>query len=304
MCYSMVVSPLRRFYRFLTQPAVVVFVSATLYFLLEFMAGKWLLPIFGGSWAVWLTVLSFFTTMLLLGYLYAHWLLRCGAHMQRVVHRTMVLLSAVGVVGLLIFASVGAPVPPSIGLGGAAPALEILGLLTLLCGLPALVLASTSTLIQRWYYTSKDTYRLYRFSNLGSFVGLLGYPLLYEWLFSVPTQFVLWCVATVVFFAMLWYVASTHALPEPIPQHTKIATGTRGSWFAWVLLALFPAALMAATTAQITHVIAPVPLLWMIPLGLYLLSYVVAFSTGTLAWGYMQPFYSRHYWRCFYSMRE
>lgn len=262
----------------LSDPRVVVFFSAALYFLLEFMAGKWLLPIFGGSWAVWLTVLSFFTTMLLCGYLYAYQLLKSQPRTQRVVHRTMVMLSAAAVIALTIFAVNGVPVPHAIGIGNSAPALEILGLLTLLCALPALVLASTSTLMQRWHYKNEHTYQLYRFSNLGSFAGLLGYPLVYEWLFSVPTQFMLWGGAVLVFFAVLTYItmqAAPAVAPAALP---RTHAAHRGAWVQWALLAAFPAALMAATTAQITHVVAPVPLLWMIPLGLYLLSYVYAFS--------------------------
>lgn len=277
LCYAMGVSLLYRFYRFLASPpALVVFLNAALYFLLEFMAGKWLLPIFGGSWAVWLTVLSFFTTMLLAGYAYAHLLLKQHPHLQLRVHGALLLLALVSV-GVGVFAMGGDSWLVHFILELPLPAaLHILLLLSLFFGIPAVALAATSTLVQSWTYTNKETYRLYAVSNIGSFVGLLGYPFFFEPLFTLTWQRVLWALGFLFGVGLLFFVMRTYRARQA--AHREHVTVSYSMSTYWMLLAAFPALLMAATTAQITHVIAPVPLLWMIPLGLYLLSYVIAFS--------------------------
>ncbi|MBP9669763.1 MAG: hypothetical protein KBE09_05750, partial [Candidatus Pacebacteria bacterium] len=219
---------------------------------------------------------SFFTTALLIGYLYAHWLIQKSATTQRRVHGYLLAASAIiaAVVALLI--SLGADVPAYLGVGNLPPAVEIILLLVCTVGIPAVALAATNTLVQHWSYKDEGTYRLYALSNAGSFVGLLSYPFVVEPLLSVPFQSLLWGIAFVVFAIQLrsFIKRGAHA-------QAAEATHERADWsmrLLWLTLAAFPALLMVATTAQITHVVAPIPLLWMVPLGLYLLSYVLAFS--------------------------
>ncbi len=273
---SSYVHQLRDFLMKSTAPQVLIFSSAALYFLLEFIVGKYLLPIFGGSWAVWITVLSFFTTALLLGYLYAHWLIQKNAQTQRQWHRALLLLAAlcVGSVGAAV--ALGANIPAYFGVGNLPPALEIILLLLCTVGIPAIALAATNTLVQHWSYENEGTYRLYALSNAGSFVGLLSYPFLVEPLLAVPTQAALWALGFIFFAYQLrrFIQKDAHAVATHVHSE-KVSIGTK---LLWLTLAAFPALLMVATTAQITHVVAPIPLLWMVPLGLYLLSYVLAFS--------------------------
>ncbi len=265
------------FFKRFSSAEALIFSSAALYFLLEFIVGKYLLPIFGGSWAVWITVLSFFTVALLLGYVYAHWLTKRTVALQKKVHRTLLLVALVpaAVVGVAIMS--GGSVPAFFGVGNLPPALEIILLLLCTVGIPAIALAATNTLVQHWSYENEGTYRLYALSNAGSFVGLLSYPFLVEPLFSVRVQAVLWVIAFVYFvYALRHFILNTATVKVvKAEHHTPVHVSTRLTWLG---LAAFPALLMVATTAQITHVVAPIPLLWMVPLGLYLLSYVLAFS--------------------------
>ncbi|MBP9669764.1 MAG: hypothetical protein KBE09_05755, partial [Candidatus Pacebacteria bacterium] len=182
-----------------TAPQLLIFSSAALYFLLEFIVGKYLLPIFGGSWAVWITVLSFFTVSLLLGYLYAHALTSKSPVLQRTLHRTLLLVAAIPTLFCALLISLGADVPAYLGVGNLPPAVEIILLLVCTVGIPAVALAATNTLVQHWSYKDEGTYRLYALSNAGSFVGLLSYPFVVEPLLSVRTQALIWAIGFAVF---------------------------------------------------------------------------------------------------------
>jgi hypothetical protein len=256
---------------------VTVFLTSSLLFLVQPMVGKILLPRLGGSPAVWNTAMVFFQVMLLLGYAWAHlslsWL-RLRTHT----------VATMGLFGLtLLTLPVALPtdwIPTSV------PALWVLLALLLLIGGPFVVLASMSPTLQRWLSLSRhphgaDPYFLYAASNAGSLLGLLAYPLLVEPAFDTSTQAGMWswlygtaavAVAACGIFAVRFRKTTGDSITETAPHDT---TGFR---WRWIALSAVPAALLLAVTHHITTDIAAVPLLWVIPLSLYLATFIVAFG--------------------------
>src|SRR5919202_763748 len=290
-----------------------IFVSAALLFLIEPMFAKFVLPSFGGTPAVWTGSMMFFQAALLASYLYVHatttWL---GARRQAVVHLVLVLLPLL-VLPIAVPASDWAPPADS------NPLLWLLGLLLVSIGLPFFAVSATNPLIQRWlsetdHPAARDPYFLYRASNLGSVIGLLGYPLLMEPTLRLVNQGIFWSVGygllIVLVFAsavLLW--RSSPAAPAAIVQEeeddiaegspnppvgtgggspeisgTSLVAGGLSSSptllrrLRWIGLAFVPSSLMLGVTSFITTDITPVPLLWVIPLSLYLFSFVIIFS--------------------------
>jgi len=288
-----------------------IFVSAALLFLIEPMFAKFVLPSFGGTPAVWTGSMMFFQAALLASYLYVHlttsWL---GARRQAIVHLILVLLP-------LLVLPVAVPAeewaPPT----NSNPILYLLGLLLVAVGLPFFAVAATNPLIQRWladteHPSAKDPYFLYRSSNLGSVIGLLGYPLLVERELVLESQgwtwtlgYVLLVALVVLCAALLWRSAPAAqgeegegpgeeepGPPAPAGAATaggggslseSLAYGLSGSptllrRLRWIGLTFVPSSLMLGVTAFITTDITPIPLLWVIPLSLYLFSFVLVFS--------------------------
>ncbi|HLM78376.1 MAG TPA: fused MFS/spermidine synthase [Rubrobacteraceae bacterium] len=275
-----------------------IFISAALLFLIEPMFAKFILPFFGSTPSVWTGSMMFFQAALLASYLYVHattqWL---GARRQAVLHLVVVLLPLL-VLPIAVPAEEWAPPAES------NPILWLLGLLLVAVGLPFFAIAATNPLIQRWlsetdHPAAGDPYFLYRASNLGSVIGLLGYPLLVEPSLRLVSQGILWSIGygllVVLVFAsavVLWRsapAASTTATTqeeepgspvaaEPTTTGGMAASPTLLRRLRWIGLAFVPSSLMLGVTAFITTDITPVPLLWVIPLSLYLFSFVVVFS--------------------------
>src|SRR4029453_9039146 len=180
-----------------------VFLSAVLLFDVQFVLGKHLLPWFGGAAAVWTTCMLFFQVFLLLGYAYAHALGRTSPARQRDVHLALLAVAS----ALLVARALPRPSPLTPGdawkpAGGDQPVARILELLGAAIAVPYLALAATGPLLQSWYaraYPARSPYRLYALSNLGSLLGLLGYPLVMEPLLSVPAQARVWAAGFFVF---------------------------------------------------------------------------------------------------------
>src|SRR6185436_16206607 len=173
--------------------AAVSLLSAFLLFLVQPLIAKAILPWFGGAPSVWTICLLFFQSALLAGYAYAHLSKRLATRRQVALH-----------VALLLLTIAALPILPSAGwkpAGNESPAWRILGLLTVTVGAPYLMLATTAPLLQDWFgqEASESPYRLYAWSNAGSLVALLGYPFVFERLFSIPQQARFWSVAYVVF---------------------------------------------------------------------------------------------------------
>jgi hypothetical protein len=275
--------------------------GAFLLFLVEPMFARMVLPLLGGAPAVWNTCLVFYQVALLGGYLYAH------AAGRRPL-RQQVLLQVV----LLLAASVVLPI--AVRGGGSPPASAnpigwVFSILLGSLGLPFVVLATTGPLLQRWYASlgpkaAGTVYSLFAASNIGSFLALLGYPFLVEPLLRLRTQSVGWTAGYVVYAALMvacgavvWRRGSeTVSVPEVGPAPPRPTSRRRAAavveeeapddpWVArlrWLGLAAVPSTLMMSVTTFISTDVAAMPLLWVVPLALYLLTFVIAFSERRL----------------------
>jgi hypothetical protein len=266
--------------------AAAIFLAAALLFELELLLGKFALPWFGGSAQVWIVCLAFFQIELFGSYWYAHVIGHAPSATIRRVHVALVVISLTSL-----------PINPGLHwkpTAGLASWPQLVGMLITSAGLPFFVLAATAPLLQGWLIRStgsetRAVYRLYSLSNLGALLALAAYPLLIEPLLTLQQQSVSWAVAYV-FFAVLIAAAfvAGNAMPDPFATDSPSQTPNRGTdiQLLWFALAFVPAALLAAVTQYMLRDIAPVPLLWAIPLALYLASFVLAF--GFAAW-YVRP---------------
>ncbi len=260
-----------------------VFLSAGLLFTSEPMVGKLLLPLFGGAPAVWNTCMVFFQTMLLLAYAYTHWSIqKFGIKWQPWIHVVIVLLPLVTLP--LVLPSIGADHNPN---------LQILLLLLVMIGAPFFALAATGPLLQRWFAATShphasQPYFLYAASNLGSFIALLGYPVLVEPHLSLSQQRLAWSVGYGLFAtAIIGCGLALRRYAAPVKNAAAAQTAPKLAWrrrLWWVFLAFLPSSLMLAVTAHLTTDVAAVPLLWIIPLAVYLLSFVLVFSGDKAGW--------------------
>tara|TARA_R110000782_G_scaffold45706_7_gene101341 strand:+ start:43666 stop:45891 length:2226 start_codon:yes stop_codon:yes gene_type:complete len=260
---------------------IAVFLAAALLFGVQPMVAKSLLPDFGGGSSVWTTCMLFYQTMLIAGYLYAHLLLtRVPRTAQMVIHTT--LIAAAFVVGWLF----DSPAPPP----GASefPVPWLLGQLFLVSGLPYFAISSAGPLLQGWFARTghrraHDPYFLYAASNAGSFVGLLAYPFVLEPMLGLDRQRALW-LGLFAAFGVLAVVcvrltrATRHADLASLRTSgdAEILGWSRRLW--WVFLAFVPSTMLLGVTTHITTDVASFPLLWVIPLALYLLTMIAAFS--------------------------
>ncbi len=258
--------------------AATVLVSACLLFLVQPLIAKIILPWFGGTSSVWSAALVFFQVCVLGGYSYAHWLT------SRVTPRLQCIVHGVLLVGSCVFM----PMLPSESWRPAAtsdPTLQILLLLAATVGLPSLMLSSTSPLLQVWYMRrtgSKVPYWLFALSNAGSLLALLSFPFLLEPSFTSHALAWGWSGLFLVFVALGLGVAyssrtsmqqsETAAPPgnEPSPRV--------GQMLLWVLLSACASAMLVTVSAHLSANVAPIPLLWVLPLALYLLTFILAFS--------------------------
>ncbi|TMD15404.1 MAG: hypothetical protein E6I96_07150 [Chloroflexi bacterium] len=270
--------------------ALCIFTSAFLMFLVEPMVAKMVLPSVGGTPAVWTTSVLFFQTVLLAGYGYSHWLaMRMTWRRQALVHGTVLLLPLL----VLPIHVITGWNPPTSG----SPVLYLVLLLSAMAGLPFFVVATTSPLVQHLFSRTdhpdaSDPYFLYRASNLGSALGLLAYPALIEPHVGLRAQAQLWTAGYVTFVVLVVLCLAMVALgrrqpaAEPLPVAATVASRTSAvTWrrrARWILLAAVPSTWMLAVTSYFTTAIRPLPLLWVIPLVLYLLSFAVVFARRPL----------------------
>lgn len=271
--------------------AVTAFVGASLLFVVQPMVARMVLPLYGGSATVWSTSSLFFQVLLLLGYLYAHVATtRLRPVRQLWLHAGVLLLP---VVALPIVLPVDAA--PS---NGVPPALWLLRTLAIVIGLPFAVVSTTGPLLQRWYSWTRgpradDPYFLFAAGNLGSFGGLLAYPLAIEPLLSLDQQRIAWSCGFGSFVVLLGSCALVTSRirpsqrPAPAEARELLAPAScrtppsRKQYAAWFALATLPSSLMLGVTAHISTDIAAIPLMWVAPLALYLATFVVAFARTT-----------------------
>ena len=261
--------------------ALTISLSAFLLFAVQPILAKMILPWFGGSSAVWSTCMLFFQAVLLLGYVYAHWLHQKAApRVQAWVH---IGLLAVSLGALPIF-----PNPSWRAVNTGHPSLRILGLLAVTVGLPYFLLASTSPLLQAWYARTHQKglpYRLFALSNFFSMLALLSYPLLVEPNFSVHTQGIAWSAGFAIFAVSCGLTARRSAVgaaASPLPSMEDSPAGTAPSWplrLFWLGLAAGASVLLLALTNHLTQDVAAIPFLWILPLSVYLLSFILAFES-------------------------
>ena len=266
-----------------------IFISAFLLFQVQLIIGKLLLPWFGGAPSVWTTCMLFFQALLLAGYAYAHWLIsRPALRRQMQIHGVLLALS-MAVLAVSIW-KWGSPILPGNAEGleaHAHPVASIFLILLAAVGLPYFVLSTTSPLLQRWYLISGGVspYRLYAVSNAGSMLGLLAYPFAVEPLLALNTQSWIWGGAYAAFvllcaWGMKRVLNSPSSLhPAAAPEPSPVARSDPGNGVIWVMLSAITSAMLLSVTNNLCQDIAVVPFLWVLPLAIYLLTFILCFES-------------------------
>jgi spermidine synthase len=266
--------------------AATVILGACLLFLIQPLIAKIILPWFGGTSAVWSAALVFFQACVLGGYTYAHWLTtRISPPRQSLIHAALLLASCAMM-----------PVLPAESLrpeGTEDPSLQILLLLTVTVGLPAVMLSSTSPLLQVWYMRrtgSEPPYWLFALSNAGSLLALLSFPLALEPAFTSHALAIGWSALFVLFAVMCLGTAYLNGKQQAFVAGTRPASEgdaraqgeepapTGGRMLLWLLLSASASGLLVTVSASLSSNVAPIPLLWVVPLALYLLTFILAFG--------------------------
>ncbi len=269
--------------------ALTIFTGAFLLFQVQPLIGKYILPWFGGSPGVWTTCMLFFQVLLVGGYAYAHFTT------QRLRPRAQVILH----VTLLLVAITLLPIIPSEGwkpAGGAEPIGRILLLLATTLGLPYFMLSTTGPLMQEWFrqtHPGVSPYRLYALSNVGSLLALVSYPFLFEPNFTRRQQALMWSAGLVVFVLLCAWCARLawkHAAPanetKPASEANPTTSGageqipspSGASQLLWVLLPACASVLLVATTNKLCQDVAVIPFLWVLPLAIYLVTFILCFD--------------------------
>lgn len=268
--------------------AATIFLSATLLFLLEPMIAKMMLPMLGGTPAVWTTCVVFFQAWMLLGYFYAHALsTRFNVRTQAVVHAVIVVAS---VVCLPFDASKVWPL-----VSGLPPAVSVFAVLALTVGLPFFSLSANAPLLQSWFLhargeSKRDPYFLYAASNIGSLLSLFAYPFAVEPRLGLHSQASLWMMGFlalglgIIGCGLLAGKNSVVANEQRTEGEAVSADAPTWKQYArWIVLAAIPSSLMLGVTTYFTTDIATIPLLWIMPLSIYLLTFIIAFAKYPVA---------------------
>jgi spermidine synthase len=254
-----------------------VFLASFLLFLVEPIAAKQLLPAFGGSAAVWITCLVFFQTALLVAYLYAHWL---ALRSHWIVHFALLLLATASAI-------VWSTRTIDFSSASEHPVSSIFAALGLSIGLPFLMLGATSPLLQVWLARLEKRgvpYRLFALSNLASLLALAAYPTVIEPHFALKTQRLAWCSGFAAFAflsaILTWRTRSRTELPAlaSVEKESDITPASLSHKLLWVLLPMGAAMQLSAVTSYLTQNIAAIPLLWILPLAVYLITLILAFQ--------------------------
>jgi hypothetical protein len=263
-----------------------IFVSALLLFSVQPLFTKMVLPRLGGSPAVWSVAMVFFQSLLLAGYAYAHYMMRIRSRMIPVAIHLVLLV--IGLFTLPLSIAGGWGEPPTSGY-----AFWLLGLFAVSIGLPFFALAANNPLLQAWFVRTghpdgPDPYFLYGSSNIGSFLALLSYPVLLEPMFTLRAQNLIW---TGTYGLLIVLIAGCGALLLSSPKTAAVDTLAEDTdapppaWIVrarWIFLAAVPSGLLIAVTAHISTDVAAAPLLWVLPLSLYLLTWVLVFQSRPL----------------------
>jgi hypothetical protein len=263
-----------------------IFVSALLLFSVQPLFTKMVLPRLGGSPAVWSVAMVFFQSLLLAGYAYAHYLMRLRNRMIPVAVHLVLLVIALATLPLSIAGGWGEP--PTSGY-----ALWLLGLFAVSIGLPFFALAANNPLLQAWFVRTghpngPDPYFLYASSNIGSFLALLSYPVLLEPMFALRTQNLIWTagygllIVLIAACGVLLLRSPISAAVDTLASDSDVPAPAWNLRARWIFLAAVPSGLLIAVTAHISTDVAAAPLLWVLPLSLYLLTWVLVFQSRPL----------------------
>jgi hypothetical protein len=265
--------------------SVTIFLSALLLFTVQPMFAKMVLPRLGGAPAVWSVAMVFFQAVLLAGYAYAHWLSRRGIGSALAIHLTTM---AIACLTLPIAVSTAFGAPPDRFTG-----LWLMALFAVSLGLPFFAVSANGPLLQHWFshsdhHEAGDPYFLYGASNLGSFAALLAYPLLIERSFGAQEQSACWSLGFVLLIAAIagcGVVALCARHDDPfavVGQASGSPAPTTRQQLFWITLAFVPSALLLAVTQHLSTDVAAAPLLWVLPLALFLLTFVITFQRRPL----------------------
>jgi MFS family permease len=254
----------------------IIFVSAFLLFQIQPILSKELLPEFGGGASVWSTSLFFYQSMLLLGYLYAHLLSRYQLKRQLFIHTLLVAVSSIitfNTIEVSLFLSL-------------TPAWSVIAKLFLQVGLVFMLLSATSVLLQRWYIESTAMtvpYQWYSLSNLGSLLALLSYPFIFEVLFSIDEQKSYWTVGLfaycILLLCLIYVLFSNGSIADKAITKSKTTLLVKPNWL-WIAFSATSSMMLIATTQMISINIPPMPLIWALPLVIYLLTFSYAFASA------------------------
>ncbi len=287
--------------------AVTMFVSASLLFMVQPMVAKAVLPLLGGSPAVWNGCMVFFQALLLLGYLYADRITRVNdTRKQWMIHLAVLALPITVFALAVLFSTKHTPIAVVESLAptdGASPVISVLAILTVAIGIPFFVCSTTATLLQKWFtYTghpsARDPYFLYAASNFGSLISLLGYPIFIEPNLTQGGQTWVWAFGFAGLAGLIAFCGKAAVNPLGVPPSTAKASDkqvapagekgqtlppsepppTWGRMAKWTALAFVPSSLMLGVTFHMTTDIASIPLLWVGPLALYLVTFIIAYG--------------------------
>ena len=272
--------------------AITIFTGAFLLFQVEPLLARYILPWFGGSSAVWITCILFFQLLLVAGYAYSHLIAtRLSARRQVIVHLAIVAACVVLMGALaLIWQSPITPGPNWKPVNPDFPISRIFGLLLISIGLPFFILATTGPLLQAWFAQSHQgasPYRLYALSNVGSLLALVTYPFVVEPELTLRAQAILWSLLFGAFAVGVGLCARRISQVSPLgaldynvteSDRRSASLPTRLTRILWMTLAAVPSVMLLATTNQVCQQVAVIPFLWVLPLAIYLLSFIICFD--------------------------
>jgi spermidine synthase len=255
-----------------------LFVSALLLFMIQPLVGRLVLPLLGGSATVWTTCLVFFQAVLLAGYAWSHAMTRMPARAQSWVHLGVLLMAVL----TLPLRLLGDLIPSATS----SPQARLLAVLVSSVGLVFFALATNAPTLQRWFAATghprrKDPYFLYSASNAGSLLGLMLYPIVLEPYFTVTQHRWAWTAGYVVLLVLMGACALVRWSTPPASAESTAPSTPRPTWPTigrWVWLAVVPSSLTIGCTAYLSAELAPVPLLWVVPLAIYLVTFIISFT--------------------------
>lgn len=258
---------------------IMVFLTGFLILNVQLIFGKSILPVFGGSPNVWLTSLAFYQVVLTLGYLYSYII------QKKLKLKTQIILHSILFLCSLVF------IPVSMNIDYInvfkSESLNLFITIFLSIGIPYFLLTASSPLIQSWFghsnlKKSHNPYVLYVASNLGTFLSLISYPFLIEIFFSIKEQFYIWSslfILEIILILICGFFLFKNVIKNTVTNvEESVSTIKKSNIFVWIIIGFIPSCFLSVITNKITIDIAPIPLLWIIPLGIYFLSFSIAFS--------------------------